>query len=102
MVRGNRVMIFKCHTNRETSTNTYLTPVLPFPAYAFARIFQNDTVLRTVGIPNASSLQDGSFYVTVCDAGRDPNEISFLAHQHDLSADACALQKLVRASRIAQ
>ncbi len=46
VVRGNRIMIFKFHGNCESVWNNYLTPLLTFPAHAFAGIFQNDTVPR--------------------------------------------------------
>jgi len=43
VVRGNRIVNFKTHDLRECISTGYLTPLLPFPTHAFARIFQNDT-----------------------------------------------------------
>ena len=52
VVRGERVTIFKFHFNDELIPAFHTTPLLPFPAYAVACIFQNDTVRRQL-IANA-------------------------------------------------
>jgi hypothetical protein len=44
VMRGNRIVILKFHFNSAGMSHPYFTTLLPFPAHAFAGIFQNDTV----------------------------------------------------------